>query len=98
MYHWRGLIGLATQLVEFRQIHLVNGLIILLTCLKMSAQDAVLLTAAGHIHTPKNKDVTDIATEHGVAIIHLSTNSTQKNSATRCWFHGVLPNISSTRD
>jgi len=66
--------------------------------LKMSAQDPILLTAHCHIHTPKNKDVTDIATEHGVATINLPTRSTQKNSATRCWFHGVLPNILRTSD
>ena len=47
-------------------------------CRKMSAQDPVLLNADGHIHTPKNKDVTDIATEHGVAIINLPTHPTQK--------------------
>lgn len=66
--------------------------------LKTSAHDPVLLTADGHIHTPKNKEVTDIAMEHGVAIINLPTHSAQKNSATRCWFHGVLPNILRTRD
>jgi len=66
--------------------------------LKMSAQEPVLLTADGHIHTPKNKDVTDTATEHGVAIINLPSHPTQKNSATRRWFHGVLPNILRTRD
>jgi hypothetical protein len=45
---------------------------------KMSAQDSVLLTADSHIHTPKNNDVTDIATEHGVATINLPTHPTQK--------------------
>jgi hypothetical protein len=47
---------------------------------KMSAQDPVLLTAERHIHTPKIKDVTDITTEHGVAIINLPTYSKKKIS------------------
>jgi hypothetical protein len=48
--------------------------------LKMSADDTVLLTANGHIYTPKNKYVTDMQTEQGVVIIHLPIYSTSKCS------------------